>query len=107
MYVVTTTRFPINKGKEVGERYIEMVKKYPPNRTLEKTVLQMAARIEGDEVVSIGITEVKEGKFEEVFKLSHEIQMFYADIGGISFDVKPYLSGVEAFPLVGLEMPSE
>jgi hypothetical protein len=105
MYIVTITRFPINRGKEVGERYLEQAKKYPPNRTLEKTILRMAARIDGNEVVSIGITEVKEGKFEEVFKLSHEIQMMYADIEGITFEVKPYLSGIEAFPLVGLEMP--
>ena len=107
MYIVTITKFPINKGKEVGERYLEQAKKYPPDKTLQKTILRMAARIVGDEVISIGITEVKEGKFEEVFKLSHEIQMMYADIEGISFDVKPYLSGIEAFPLVGLEMPSE
>jgi len=105
MYVVSITRFPVSKGKEVGERFIEASKKFPLDRSLEKQILKMAARIVGDEVVSITISEVKEGKFEEVFKRSHEVMVFYKDIEGIKFDVQPYLSGTEAFPLVGLEMP--
>ncbi|MFW9950101.1 MAG: hypothetical protein ACFFKA_08250 [Candidatus Thorarchaeota archaeon] len=105
MYMVSITKFPVNKGKEVGERFIEAAKKFPPDRTLEKEILRMAAKITGDEVVSITISEVKEGKFQEAFKRSHEVMMFYSDIEGIKFDVQPYLSGVEAFPLVGLKMP--
>jgi Tfp pilus assembly ATPase PilU len=105
MYMVSITKFPVSKGKEVSERFIEATKKFPPDRTLEKEILRMAAKITGDEVVSIAISEVKEGKFQEVFKRSHEVMMFYSDIEGISFDVQPYLSGVEALPLVGLKMP--
>ena len=105
MYIVTITKFPVNKGKEVGERYLEAAKKFPPDRSLQKEILRMAAKITGDQVVSIGISEVKEGKFQEAFQRSHEAMMFYADIEGISFDVQPYLSGIEAFPLVGLKMP--
>jgi len=105
MYIVSTTRFPISKGEEVGKRFIEASKKFPYDRSLEKQILRMAAKIVGDEVVSITISEVKEGKFEEVFKRSHEVMVFYKDIEGIKFDVQPYLSGTEAFPLVGLEMP--
>jgi len=105
MYMVSITKFPVNKGKEVGERFIEATKKFPPDRTLEKEILRMAAKITGDEVTSITISEVKEGKFQEAFKRSHEVMMFYSDIEGIKFDVQPYLSGVEAFPLVGLKMP--
>ncbi len=107
MYMVSITKFPVSKGKEVGKRFIEASKKFPPDRTIDKQILRMAARIVGDEVVSITISEVKEGKFQEAFQRSHEIQMFYSDIEGMKFDVQPYLSGVESFPLVGLEMPSE
>lgn len=105
MYMVSITKFPVSKGKEVGERYIEATKKYPTDRTLEKEVLRMAAKISGDEVITISITEVKEGKFQEAYQRSHEIMLFYSDIEGISFDAQPYLSGVEALPLVGLKMP--
>ncbi|MFW9943064.1 MAG: hypothetical protein ACFFFT_18650 [Candidatus Thorarchaeota archaeon] len=105
MYIVSITKFPVSKGKEVGERFIEATKKFPPDRTIEKEILRMAAKITGDHVVSIGISEVKEGKFQEAFQRGHEVMMFYSDIEGISFDVQPYLSGVEAFPLVGLKMP--
>ena len=65
----------------------------------------MAARIVGDEVVSITISEVKEGKFQEAFKRSHEVMMFYSDIEGIKFSTEIYLSGVETFPMIGFEMP--
>ena len=103
--VLTTTRFPVNKGKEVSERYIEVSKEFPPDRSLAKEILRLAARITGDEVESIGLSEVKEGKYEEFLKRTMMILLRYADIEGFTSKSEIFLSGVEAFPLVGLEFP--
>ncbi|HUW89440.1 MAG TPA: hypothetical protein VMV43_02875 [Candidatus Nanopelagicaceae bacterium] len=103
--IVSTTRFPVSKAKEVSERFIEVTKKFPPDRTLEKQILRMAARITGDEVESISITEVKEGKYEEVYKRSTKIQVMYTDIKGMKFKLQTFLSGTDALPMIGLEMP--
>jgi len=103
--IVSTTKFPVSKAKEVSERYLEVTKKFPLDRTLEKVILRLAGRITGEEIEVLSITEVKEGKYEEVFKRGNKIQLIYADIEGIKFKVRNYLSGTEALPMVGLEMP--
>ncbi|MFX1571096.1 MAG: hypothetical protein ACFFCV_22380 [Promethearchaeota archaeon] len=103
--IVSTTRFPVSKAKEVGQRYTEVAKKYPPDRSLEKVMVRMVARIIDDEIETIGVTEVKEGKYEEVLKRATEQQLLYADIEGMKFKVDTFFSGVEAMPMVGLEMP--
>jgi len=33
------------------------------------------------------------------------MQLMYADIEGIKFKVQTFLSGIDALPMVGLEMP--
>ena len=103
--ILSTTRFPISKAKEVSKRYIEVMKEFPPDRSLEKVILQLAARVTGNEIESIGLSEVKEGKYEEVLKRSMMLQLKFADIEGINFKNEIFLSGVAAFPMVGLEMP--
>ena len=103
--LVSITRFPASKAKEVGQRYLEVTKKYPPDRSLEKQILRVAVRIIDDEIEGLTITEVKEGKYEELIKRSTEIQLLYADIEGYKSRVETFLSGVEALPMVGLEMP--
>jgi hypothetical protein len=103
--VLTTTRFPVSKGKEVSEKYIEVTKEFPPDRSIAKEILRLAARITGNEIESIGLSEVKEGKYEEFLKRTMMIRLKYANIEGFTSKSEVFLSGVEAFPMIGLEMP--
>ncbi|MBY9020592.1 MAG: hypothetical protein KGD67_06010 [Candidatus Lokiarchaeota archaeon] len=103
--ILGTTRFPVSKAKEVSKRYIEISKDFPPDKTLEKLILRLAARIIGDEIESISLSEVKEGKYEEVLKRGMMLQLRFADIEGIKFKNEIFLSGVDALPMVGFEMP--
>lgn len=103
--IISTTKFPLSKGKEVAERYIEVSKKYPIDKSLEKQILRLAVRIKGNDAESISISEVKEGKLEEVLKRATEQQLLYMDVEGIKFKVKTFFSGVEALPMIGFKMP--
>jgi len=103
--LVSITRFPISKAKEVSERFLEVSKKYPPDRSLEKQLVRLAARIIDDEVESMSVSEVKEGKYEVVIKRATEQQLLYRDIEGMKFKLQTFFSGVEALPMIGLEMP--
>ena len=103
--VLSTTRFPISKAKEVGKRFIEVSKEFPPDKSLEKVILQLGTRIVGDEIEGIALVEVKEGKYEEILERTTKLQLKYADIEGINFKVDLFVSGVKSLPLVGLEMP--
>ncbi len=103
--ILSTTRFPVSKAKEVSERFLEVTKKFPSDRALEKQILRLAGRITGDEIEVISVTEVKEGKYDEYLELTTKLQLMYADIEGIKFKVDLFLSGVKALALIGLEMP--
>jgi len=103
--VLSTTRFPVSKAKEVTKRYVEVSKEFPPDRSLAKDILRLAARITGNEIESIGLSEVKEGKYEEFLKRSMMIQLRFFDIEGIKFKNEIFLPGVAAFPMVGFENP--
>ncbi|MFX0057701.1 MAG: hypothetical protein ACFE85_07010 [Candidatus Hodarchaeota archaeon] len=103
--IISRTKFPFSKAKEVSERFLEVSKKFPPDKTLEKQILRLAARVRNDEVESISVSEVKEGKLAEVLKRAVEQQLLYRDIEGMKFKVDTYFSGVEALPMIGLKMP--
>jgi len=38
--ILSTTRFPISQAKEVGKRYLEVAKEFPPDKSLEKVILE-------------------------------------------------------------------
>jgi len=102
--ILSTSRFPLIKAKEVANKYIEISKKFKVDRSLEKPILQLAARIIDDYVETISITEVKEGKYEEIMRILTKQHLMY-DIEGLEFRTDTYFSGVEALPMVGFNMP--
>ena len=107
VYIMVTVWFPANKAKEVGKKVIEAASKYPPDRTLSKTVLQAGLRATKDGIKSYAISEVKEGKYKEAIARTNEEMLFYAEIEGYKYEIQTLMSGVEAMPLIGLKMPEE
>jgi len=103
--VLSTTRFPISKAKEVGKRYLEVSKEFPPDKSLEKVILLLGTRTIGNEIEVIGLVEVKEGKYEELLERNTKVRLRYADIEGINFIDATFLSGVKSLPMIGLKMP--
>jgi len=103
--VMSTSYFPAAKSEEVGKKYLEVLKKYPPDRSISKLILRVAVRITPDGMKAFTISEVKEGKFNEFMKLAYEQILLYSEIEGYRSEIEVCMSGAEALPLVGLEMP--
>ena len=103
--ILSTTRFPVSKAKEVGKRYLEVSKEFPLDKTLEKVILQLGTRIIGNEIEVISLVEVKEGKYEELLERNTKVRLRYADIEGINFIDATFLSGIKSLPMIGLKMP--
>jgi len=107
VYIMVTSWAPANKAKEIGKKIIEAASKYPPDRTLEKTVLQMGIRATKEGLKSYVVSEVKEGKYKEAMAYTMEALLFYAEIEGFVYEVETLMSGIEAMPVIGLKMPEE
>ena len=103
--VMTTSYFPADKSEEVGKKYIEMQKKFPPDRNLSKLILRVGVRITSDGMKGITISEVKEGKFDEYMKRAYEQYLEWTKLGWYKLDMEVFLTGTAAMPLVGLAMP--
>ena len=103
--VVATTYFPAEKSTEVGKKYLEVVKKFPTDRSIDKPIVPVAVRTTSKGMKAISVSEVKDGKFKEYMKRFYQNILEYFEIEGYKVDFEVYMSGAEALPLVGLEMP--
>ena len=62
-------------------------------------------KVTPDGMKAFSVSEVKEGKFTEFMKLAYEQILLYSEIEGYRSEIEVFMSGTEALPLVGLEMP--
>ena len=102
---MTTAWIPYGKEKELGQKYIEVMKKYPIDRSLEKSLVPIGVKATKKGIKVISITDVKKGKYEDMIKRITEMNLAYSDIEGYSYKIETFLSGIDAMPMVGLMMP--
>ncbi|MFX0036003.1 MAG: hypothetical protein ACFE9I_10235 [Candidatus Hermodarchaeota archaeon] len=103
--IMITSWIPFGKEKEAGQKYIEVTKKYPMDRTLEKNLVPLGVRATKKGIKVFTVTEVKKGKYEEMIKRISEMQLAYSEIPGFKYTIETFLSGIDAMPMVGLMMP--
>jgi len=103
--VVSTSWFPTSKSAEVGKKYLEVLKQFPPDKTISKLIVRVGVRTTPEGMKAFSISEVKEGKLKEFMNIAYKQILLYSEIEGYRNDMEYYMSGAEALPLVGLEMP--
>ncbi len=102
--IISTALYPHDKGSEVAKKVIEVLKKYPPDPSLAKT-LSIGAKATTDGIKVITVTEVKKGKFDEAYALANKSAMEYTSIEGFKFEMETYMDANEAFKVIGMEAP--
>ena len=106
MYIVTESWWPAGKSEEVGKLYLEVMKKYPIDKTITKRIVSGAFWAVKEGMHSITISSIKPGKVKEVIDLtSKRLLMMAASIEGYRYQVNIAYDLVEAMPLVGLTAP--
>lgn len=105
VYLLMTVWFPPHKGEEVGKKFLELIKKFPPDKSLGKVVLDGALMRTKYGIKAITISEVKEGKLEEAFARTSEMLAFYSEIEGVNSRLDTMATLIESMDLVGLKVP--
>ena len=105
VYLFIKIIYPVSKAEEVAKKYIEVQKKYPPDRTLGKEIIPGAVHTTIDGVSVISIYEVKRGKYEEAFEYLAKILLEYSVIEGYKFEVETRATLVEAMGYLGMKPP--
>ncbi|HUW89055.1 MAG TPA: hypothetical protein VMV43_00900 [Candidatus Nanopelagicaceae bacterium] len=103
--VVSTSWFPTSKSSEVGKKYLEILKQFPPDKTISKLIVPVGVRTTSEGMKAFTISEIKEGKLKEFMDLAYKQILIYSEIEGYKTEMEFYMSGAEALPLVGLKMP--
>ena len=103
--IVTTTWFPTGKSSEVGKIYLEVLKQFPPDKTISKAIVRVGVRTTKEGMKSFSIHEIKEGKLKEFMDIYYKQILMFSEIEGYRSEMELYMSGAEALPLIGLEMP--
>ena len=104
-YIIATSIYPTAKAKAVAEKYFEAFQKYPADENLSTTVVPAAVKTtkEGINVFIVG--EIKQGKFEEAFKLASNRLAMFNDIEGFESSLDVYMTLEEGLATLGMSIP--
>ena len=103
--IVIETWWPAGKAKEVAKKVIEVTKEFPEDKTLAKRVLA-CARASKDGINGLTAWEVKSGKLEEALIRVGTAALRYAEIEGYQYDIKTYVTDIEAFSMINMKPPA-
>ena len=104
VYLITRHWYPTHKAREVTEKLIEIMPKYPADETLGVQVSQ-CIRTTKKGVFVITTQEIKPGKLEEAMTRSGEYQVNFNDIEGLEWSMEVYYNLVEAMAFIGMKLP--
>lgn len=105
-YLVAFAKWPTDKTAEMVKKAIEVVKKYPEDRSLGEPVIPNAFKGGLEGMRSISITEVKKGKLEEAITRSREIAMMYAaSVEGFEYSMEVWATQIEGWSSIGQTPP--
>ncbi len=101
-YIFTTSLYPSEKAVEVAKRYLEAIKRYPPDSSLGTQVVPAAVTTTLQGIKVIGITEVKKGKLEDAIGRTAKMMSMFHDIQGFEYTVERYALVEEAMKTIGM-----
>ncbi len=105
-YLIGFTKWPTDKTAEMVKKAIEVVKKYPEDRSLGELVVPDAFKGGLEGMRAITITEVKKGKLEEAITRTREMVMMYAtSVEGFEYSIEVWATQVEAWSSIGKVPP--
>lgn len=104
--MVTENWWPAKQSEKIGKAYIEVMKKYPNDRSIEKPVVDGAIWPDNQEMHSITIGAIKPGKVKEAMDLAYKRLLEIANaVEGFRYHIRIAYDLVEAMPIVGLKAP--
>ena len=106
MLIVTQHWWPHGVSTKVGKIYLEVMKKFPDDKTISKPVVQSAIWNEKEGTFSTTIGAIQPGKTKEAMDLAMKRLLMLAEsIEGFKYEIHIAYDLIEGMPLVGLAAP--
>jgi len=101
-YIITHCWYPPSKTDEVGKKYLEVMKKYPPDESLQKDVVPVAVGAARDGFETLNISEVERGKLGDALDRAVNFMVEFRNIEGFNYEIKTWSTAEEALERIGL-----
>jgi hypothetical protein len=90
-YLIVQSCYPNDKATEVGNTYLEALKKFPPNENLGTLLVPAAVKGTYDGIQNIGVSEVNKGKLDESYTYLVNMMAMFHKIQGFRYKIDVYL----------------
>lgn len=106
MLIITQHWWPHGQSVKVGKAYLEVMKKFPDDKSISKPVLRSAIWALKDGMYSTTVSVIQPGKVKESMDLAMKRLLMVAEsIDGFKYEVHIAYDLVEGMPMVGLTAP--
>ena len=96
-YIIVQIWYPTHIGTEVTEKFLEVVKEFPFDRSLGKETIQVASNTNKNGVEVMSIMEVKQGKLEEAWAWGSKRMGAFQSLKGFEYEMRLWSTLAEAF----------
>jgi len=104
--VIIQTQWPHHVAEDVGKAYLEVMKKYPVDKSLYKAAVSSCVKATSEGFKAIAVDDVKQGKLQETLDLVYRRMLMFGNlVKELRYEIEVYMSGTEAMPMIGLQMP--
>ena len=104
-YIIVYITYPTDLGPEVTDRFFEMVKEFPFDKSLGKETIPVATNVTMRGVEVISLVEVKTGKLEEAWAWGRKRMGLFHSIKGLEYDMRLWGTLAEAIEGTGRSPP--
>jgi len=104
--IVTQHWWPHGQSEKVGKAYLDVMKKFPDDKSISKPVLRSAIWALKDGMYSTTVSVIQQGKVKESMDLAMKRLLMVAEsVDGFKYEVHIAYDLVEGMPMVGLTAP--
>ena len=104
-YGVAKSWYPTHLASEVAKRYLEAIKKYPPDDSISTPLIPVAVKTTKKGIETMAIIEIKKGKLEEAFIRAGNMMAMFNDIEGFEYSIERWATLSEALVTIGMKPP--
>jgi len=98
--------FPADQPNKIAKAYVDFLKDYPPDNSIEKTLVVAVGSDEDGTLLTYGIGQIMKGMEKEALKRSTQQNLFMASkIDGLKYKVEIFLDLAEAYKILGMTAP--
>jgi hypothetical protein len=103
--IVIESWYPAKISPLVGQRYIEVTQKYPPDKSLGEVALDPIVRPTKEGIHSIYAWKCKDDKVKDSLMTLSKVMLMYAELEGYQYSIETYADLTEAYAIIGAKAP--